>query len=107
MVKISMLYPNQPGSKFEMDYYLNTHMPSSIERLSAHPGYRSVSVERGLAGDAPGTAPAYIAMCHYLFDSLEEFLAAFAQHAAFLQGDMPNYTDVAPVIQVSEVEIMR
>ncbi len=57
MVKISMLYPNQPGSKFEMSYYLNTHMPMSIERLSAHQGYRGVSVERGLAGDAPGSDP--------------------------------------------------
>jgi hypothetical protein len=24
-------------------------------------------------------------------------------HAAVLQGDMPNYTDIAPIIQISEV----
>ncbi|CAG0936908.1 hypothetical protein TFLX_05805 [Thermoflexales bacterium] len=102
-----MLYPNRPGSTFEMNYYLNTHMPMSIERLSAQQGYRGISVERGLAGDAPGTAPAYVAMCHYLFDSMEEFLAAFTPHAALLQGDMPNYTDITPVIQVSEVEIVN
>ncbi len=107
MVKISMLYPNKPGSKFEMNYYLNTHMPLSIECLSAHQGYRGVSVERGLAGGAPGSDPAYIAMCHYLFDSMEDFLAAFTAHAALLQGDMPNYTDITPVIQVSAVEIAR
>lgn len=82
-------------------------MPLSIERLSAPPGYRGVSVERGLAGDAPGSDPAYIAMCHYLFDSMEDFLAAFTPHAALLQGDMPNYTDITPVIQVSAVEIAR
>jgi uncharacterized protein (TIGR02118 family) len=107
MVKISMLYPNRPGSKFEMNYYLNTHMPMSIERLSVHQGYRGVSVERGLAGDAPDSDPTYVAMCHYLFDSLEDFLAAFTPHATLLQGDMPNYTDVMPVIQVSAVEIAR
>ena len=48
-----------------------------------------------------------LAMCQYLFDSLEDFLAAFNPHAAFLQGDMVNYTDIQPIIQISAVEIMR
>jgi uncharacterized protein (TIGR02118 family) len=46
-------------------------------------------------------------MCHFLFDSLENFTAAFAPNAAVLQGDMPNYTDLEPVIQVNEVLISR
>jgi uncharacterized protein (TIGR02118 family) len=46
-------------------------------------------------------------MCHYLFDTADDFMAAFLPHAAELQGDMPNYTDIAPVIQVSEVAINR
>jgi uncharacterized protein (TIGR02118 family) len=107
MVKISILYPNKQGAKFEMSYYLNTHMPLSIERLSAHKGYKGVSVERGLAGDTPGSAPPYVALCHYLFDSVEDFMAAFMPHAELLQGDMPNYTDITPVIQFSAVEIAR
>ncbi|MGH7494972.1 MAG: EthD family reductase [bacterium] len=107
MVKISILYPNKQGSKFEMGYYLNTHMPLSIERLSAHKGYKGVSVERGLTGDTPGSAPPHVALCHYLFDSVEDFLAAFMPHAELLQGDIPNYTDITPVIQISAVEIAR
>ncbi len=107
MVKISLLYPNKQGFKFEMSYYLHTHMPLSIERLSAHKGYKGVSVERGLAGDTPGSDPPYVAMCHYLFDTVEDFLAAFTSHAALLQGDMPNYTDIPPMIQISAVEIAR
>ena len=107
MIKISILYPNQPGRRFDMDYYLNTHMPMSIERLSTHPGFKGVSVERGLAGGTPGSAPTYIALCHFLFDSLEDFLAAFMPHAEFLQGDMPNYTNIETIIQVSAVEIAR
>ena len=27
MVKVSVLYPNKPGSRFDVEYYLNTHMP--------------------------------------------------------------------------------
>ncbi|MBU0622277.1 MAG: EthD family reductase [Gammaproteobacteria bacterium] len=105
MIKISILYPNT--GRFDMDYYLNTHMPRSIALLSAGKGYRSVSVECGLGGAAPGSPPAHVAMCHYLFDTADDFMAAFMPHAAELQGDMPNYTDIAPVIQVSAVAISR
>ena len=105
MIKISILYPNNNAARFDVRYYVDQHMPKSIELLSAHPGYRGVSVERGLGGPVPGTDPAYVAMCHFLFDSVESFSAAFSPHADALQGDMKNYTDVEPIIQVSEVLI--
>jgi len=88
-----------------MGYYIDTHMPLSIGLLSTHPGFKGVSVERGLGGAVPGTDAAYIAMCHFLFNSAEDFMAAFMPHAEVLQGDMPNYTDIEPVIQISEVLI--
>lgn len=37
-----------------------------------------------------------------LFESVESFQAAFGAHAAALMADVPNYTDVSPVILVSE-----
>lgn len=107
MIKISILYPNLKGARFDMRYYLDTHMPLSIELLSAHAGFKGVSVERGLGGAIPGTDAAYVAMCHFLFDSAEDFMAAFTPHAEALQGDMQNYTDIEPVIQINEVVISR
>ena len=107
MVMISIMYPNKNGLTFDHEYYINTHMPMSIERLSAHAGFRGVSVVRGMAGGMPDSEPAFVAMCQYLFDSLEDFLAAFNPHAAFLQGDMVKYTDIEPTIQMSAVEITR
>jgi uncharacterized protein (TIGR02118 family) len=107
MVMISIMYPNKSGSKFDQEYYINTHMPMSIERLSTHAGFRGVSVVRGTAGGTPDSEPAYVAICQYLFDALEDFLAAFNPHAAFLQHDMINYTEIEPTIQISAVEIMR
>jgi uncharacterized protein (TIGR02118 family) len=105
MIKISILYPNDPGVRFDMGYYIDTHMPLSIGLLSAHPGFKGVSVERGLGGAVQGTDAVYIAMCHFLFNSAEDFMAAFMPHAEVLQGDMPNYTDIEPVIQISEILI--
>ena len=82
-------------------------MPLSIKLLGAHPGFRGVSVERGLGGVVPGSDAPYVAMCHFLFDSVEDFIAAFTPNAATLQGDMPNYTDIEPVIQFNEVLISQ
>lgn len=107
MVKISIFYPNQSDARFDFKYYIDVHMPRSIQLLSTHPGFRSVSVERGVGGAAPGSAPAYIAMCHFQFTTAEAFLEAFMPNAPELQGDMPNYTSIEPVIQINELLIQK
>lgn len=107
MIRISILYPNTAGSHFDFTYYLETHMPMAIKLLGTHPGYRGVMVERGLGGTTPGSAATYAAMCHFLFTSIEDFIAAFAPNAATLQGDIPQYTNVEPVIQFNEVLISQ
>jgi uncharacterized protein (TIGR02118 family) len=105
MVKISILYPQTPGSTFDMEYYVRTHMPMSLTRLRTHPGFIALSVERGVAAPQSGLPPAYVAMCHYTFTTAEDFVAAFMPHAAELQSDIANYTTIAPIIQFSAVEI--
>lgn len=105
MVNISTLYPNSEGCHFDFEYYLEKHMPLSLERLSNAKGFQSVSVEKGSALSEAGIPCSYIAMCHYYFDSVEDFLAAFMPHAEELQGDIPNYTDITPLIQINEVSI--
>lgn len=107
MVKISILYPNRKGSRFDFPHYVKNHMPMSIELLSAHPGFKGVSVERGISGAVPGAEPAYVAMCHFHFSSAEEFMDAFMSHAEVLQGDMPNYSNIEPIIQFNEVLMSR
>jgi hypothetical protein len=49
MTKIRILYPNTQGSRFNMRYYFDKHMPVSIQLLSAHSGFKGVSVERARA----------------------------------------------------------
>jgi uncharacterized protein (TIGR02118 family) len=105
MIKVSILYPHKPGARFDFDDYIQRHMPRSIELLSAHSGFRAVSVERGVAGAEPGSPPAYTAACFFTFDTVDSFLAAFMPHAAELQTDMPNYTDIKAQIQFNEILI--
>ena len=103
MVRVNIFYPNKEGGRFDLDYYLNNHMPMAIEKLG--PSLRGVSIEHGVSSAQPGTQPAFVVMCNYKFDSVEAFLAAFMPHAEVLQTDIPNYTDIEPVIQYSEIKL--
>jgi uncharacterized protein (TIGR02118 family) len=107
VTKISILYPNIDDAKFDMSYYVKTHMVMSIERLNKHPGFVSVSVERGVCGESPESSPNYIAMCHFEFDTAESFVEAFTPHYSFLRDDMANYTSIEPIIQFNEVLIAQ
>jgi uncharacterized protein (TIGR02118 family) len=107
MINISSIYPKKEGCEFDFDYYLNKHMPRSIELLSVAKGFNGVSVERGMDIDEPMLESSYVAMCHYYFDSLDNFLAAFGPHAEELQSDIANYTNIEPIIQINEVQITK
>ena len=103
MIKVSVLYPKTESSNFDMDYYCNNHIPMVQEKLGE--ACKSVAVEAGLGGGSPGSPATYAAMGHLYFDSVEAFQTAFGPHAKAILGDIPNYTNVEPVIQISEVKI--
>ena len=103
MIKVSVLYPNEEGKKFDMDYYCNSHIPMVQEKLGA--ALKGGAVDQGLGGVDPGSPATYVAMTHLLFDSVEAFQGAFGPHAEAIMADIPNYTDIQPTIQVSEVKM--
>ena len=106
MTRISFLYPYVKHSRFDFDYYVKTHMPWSIGIFSAHPAFRGVSVERGI-GSGAGAEPAYVAVCHFLFETLDDFMAVVVPNSDALRADMKNYTDIEPVVQISNVLICQ
>jgi uncharacterized protein (TIGR02118 family) len=103
MIKLTVLYPNNPGSRFDMDYYCNSHMPMVQRKLGA--ACKRIAVEQGIAGGDPGSKPTFVAIGHVYCDSVEAFQAALAPHAAEIMGDIPNYTDITPTLQISDVKI--
>ena len=103
MIKVSVFYANEEGKKFDMDYYLNTHLPLVQEKCGA--ALKGGAVEQGLSGGDPGSPAIYVAMGHLLFDSVEAFQGAFGPHAKEIMADVPNYTDIQPTIQISEVKM--
>ena len=107
MIKISIIYRNQVNGYFDFDYYISKHMPRSIELLSAHPGFRNVTVEKGISGTEPDSEPDYVAACFYTFDTIESFISAFMPHAEELQADISNYTNIPVKIQFNEILIQK
>ena len=103
MIKVSVFYPNNEGSKFDIDYYCNRHMPMVRQKLGT--ACKGAAVEQGIAGPSPGSRPAFIAMGHIYFDSVEAFQTAFGPHADAIMADIPNYTDIQPTLQISDVKI--
>jgi uncharacterized protein (TIGR02118 family) len=102
MIRVSVLYPGGEGKTFDIAYYCEKHMPMVQRLLGA--AVKGVSVDFGIAS-ADGSAAPYMAIGCLTFDSVEAFRGSFGPQAAEIQGDVPNYTNVRPIIQISEVKI--
>jgi uncharacterized protein (TIGR02118 family) len=103
MVKVSVLYPYKEGGSFNMDYYLKSHIPMVQKKCG--PACKQVTVEQGLSGADPSTKPAFAVTAHMLFDSVDAFRAAFGPHSAEIMADIANYTQLQPIVQISEVKM--
>ena len=103
MIRVNVLYPNNPGSTFDLDYYLSKHLPLVQSKLGG--ALKSMTVDHGLSGGQPGTEAAYRVILSMLFDSVDAFQRAFTPHSAEILADIPSYTNVAPTLQISEVKM--
>ena len=82
MIKVTVVYPQEPGTRFDHDYYRDRHMPMVQARLAR-----------------------FVAGCQLFFHSVEAFQAAFAPHMVEIMGDMPNYTDRQPPVQINQIVV--
>lgn len=103
MIKVSVMYPDKPEAQFDHNYYREKHLPLIKRRMGVALNY--YTIDRGLAGGAPGARPTFIAACHLLCDSIEAYKASFGPYAQEIQGDIAKFTDVTPIVQISEVVV--
>ena len=101
MICVTVLYANVPGKRFDHDYYVKTHMPLCLDRLKNH-GMVRFEVDKGLAGRESGAAAPFICLGRLYFMNLEGFQEGMQTHGAEIMADIPNYTDIAPDLQVSQ-----
>lgn len=100
MTIVTVIYPRSEGATFDYDYYAATHLPLVTARWR-DAGLQGVEALRGVAGADGGDAP-FLAMAMIRFDSLASFQSAVGgPHAAEIMGDIANFTNVRPVVQVN------
>lgn len=93
MIRVSVLYPKSDGSTFDHEYYRTTHVPMAVA------GWKPARTEIDKGVDGP-----YEAAVHFFFDSPATFQECMGLPVTGeLMADLPNYTNIAAQIQVSEV----
>jgi uncharacterized protein (TIGR02118 family) len=99
-ITVTVMYPNTPGSKFDMDYYLGSHF-DLVGRLWG-PKLLSARAIKGAATPDPDTPPPYQVIAILELESIEDLQALIGEHGEEVMGDIANFTDVTPTVQISE-----
>ena len=101
MFKVSVMYPNEEGAKFNIDYYRTTHM-ELVKKNLKHFGLIKTEVDKGVSGGGDQPAP-YICIGNLYFYSQDGYDRGIAEAGPILRGDIPNFTNVTPIRQISEI----
>ena len=101
MYRAAVMYPNEEGAKFDHDYYKGTHM-ELVSKLLKPFGLIRFEVDKGVSGGGDAPAP-YIGIGYLFFETQDGYDKGIAEHGALLRGDIPNFTNVTPTRQISEV----
>lgn len=102
MIRIAAAYPRQEGKSFDMEYYLHTQLPMVWKKFSPY-GLRKIEVDQGIERPGGGSSP-FFAIGYLYFDSLADFQECYAKAGQEVVGNISNYSQVAPLIQVGQVE---
>jgi len=84
------------GGKFDLDYYVKTHM-ALVHKLLDSYGLMKSEVDKG-TGDSP-----YVAIGHLIFKEAEQMQKGLQAHDPKLAADLVNFSDIKPQFQVSEI----
>lgn len=101
MYRVSVMYPNEPGARFDHDYYRTTHMALVREHLGPH-GLVRTGVDRGVSGGGGERAP-YICVGYLYFETADGYDNAVKAAGSVLRDDIPNFTNVRPTRLIAEV----
>jgi uncharacterized protein (TIGR02118 family) len=101
IIKISIMYPYAEGKTFNMEYYENKHMPMVASLLGAN--LVKYTIEKGLSSGIPNQPLPFMAIGTFYVKSLSDYQAAVAPNRDAIREDFVNYTNVTPIILVSEV----
>jgi uncharacterized protein (TIGR02118 family) len=101
MIKVAIMYPNGDGKTFDMNYYSTKHMPLAATLFGE--SLKAMQIDKGIAGRTPDEPIPYLAIGYFYFENMTSFQSAMAANSAKLREDVSNYTNIQPVLLISEV----
>ena len=101
LIKVSVMYPFSEGKTFNMEYYELKHMPMVARFLGSN--LVKYTIEKGLSSGIPNQPLPFMAIGTFYVKSLSDYQAAIGPNRDAIRADFPNYTNIIPVILVSEV----
>jgi uncharacterized protein (TIGR02118 family) len=101
LIKVSVMYPYAEGKTFNMEYYETKHMPMVAKFLGSN--LVKYTIEKGLASGIPNQPLPFMAIGTFYVKSLSDYQAAIGPNRDAIRADFINYTNITPVILVSEV----
>lgn len=104
MIRVTVLYPKSADSHFDLNYYLTKHIPMTKELLTPT-GIVRIEVDEGLAGFPPDQPAMYHAVGYLIFEKVEDLQNGMAAHGAAILGDIPNYTNTQPIVQINRIAL--
>ena len=102
MFKVSILYPNGDDKTFDMDYYEKKHMPMVAGFLGKN--LKVYEIDKGIAGRTPNDKVPFVAVGYFYINDVAEYNKAIAQNRDAVINDFKNYTNIQPVVQISEIK---
>jgi uncharacterized protein (TIGR02118 family) len=101
MIRVSVMYPNGPGRKFDVKYYQEKHMVM-VHRILDPFGLVRTEVDKGIGTAQPGAQAPFVTIGHLYFKNIKDMQQAMSQTGEMMP-DIPNFTDAQPQIQISEI----
>ena len=102
MFKVAILYPNGEDKTFDMDYYEKKHMPMVAGLLGKN--LRFYEIDKGIAGRTPNDKVPFVAIGYFYINDVNEYNKEIAQNIDAILNDIKKYTNIQPVVQISEIK---
>lgn len=102
MFKVAILYPNGDDKVFDRAYYKTKHMPMVAGFLGKNLFF--YEIDKGISGRTPNDKVPFLAIGYFYIKDVAEYNAAIGQNIDTILSDIKKYTNILPVIQISEID---
>jgi uncharacterized protein (TIGR02118 family) len=102
MFRVAILYPNGEDKTFDMEYYEKKHMPMVAGFLGKN--LKFYEIDKGLSGRTSNDKAPFAAIGYFYIRDVAAYTQAIAQNRDAVVSDFKKYTNIQPVVQISEIK---